>query len=406
MKPTAVPPTARSAVAPVPEGAGAQHRHGPEHDPEAVRDVRDLDHRRPPGPDPPRRARRCGTRRSGTRGATRADGPGPGGRIRRPCPDAGRSPARRRPPPVRHPPPSRWRCRALGHGSRDRARPRCSRSPPTRPRDRGPERPPRPSARLTSASRAAIISRSSRCVELLHRLDPRRIVHRVPLAVTEQGSALAQRLGHLPGHRPGRARLGRPLRRPALRWRYRRPTRHGRRAWTALRRPGPRPWGDRAYPRTGHAVPAVRRRRRRTPPSRSRLGIWHQSGGPPPRPRPTAVGGGCRARGAARRTCTPECRRRRPCVHPTRRGPMADTGCATATGRTKVRSAAVVAVAAWGATIPAKSTAKPDERHRHHRRHPVGRDDGAEHDEARPDDVQASVRHEPHAGWSRELHQE
>ena len=46
-------------------------------------------------------------------------------------------------------------------------------------------------------------------------------------------------------------------------------------------------------------------------------------------------------------------------VHPTRRGPMAEAGCATATGRTKVRSAAVVAVAAWGATIPAKSTANP-----------------------------------------------
>ena len=38
---------------------------------------------------------------------------------------------------------------------------------------------------------------------------------------------------------------------------------------------------------------------------------------------------------------------------------MADAGCATATGRTKVRSAAVVAVAACGATIPAKSTPKP-----------------------------------------------
>ena len=46
-------------------------------------------------------------------------------------------------------------------------------------------------------------------------------------------------------------------------------------------------------------------------------------------------------------------------VHPSRRGPTADAGCATATGRTKVRSAAVVAVAAWGATIPANSTPKP-----------------------------------------------
>ena len=46
-------------------------------------------------------------------------------------------------------------------------------------------------------------------------------------------------------------------------------------------------------------------------------------------------------------------------VHPMSRGPMAETGCATATGRTKVSKAAVVAVAAWGATIPAKSTPKP-----------------------------------------------
>ncbi len=41
--PMAVPPTARSAVAPVPERVGAQHRQGAEHDPEAVLDVRDLD---------------------------------------------------------------------------------------------------------------------------------------------------------------------------------------------------------------------------------------------------------------------------------------------------------------------------------------------------------------------------
>ena len=46
-------------------------------------------------------------------------------------------------------------------------------------------------------------------------------------------------------------------------------------------------------------------------------------------------------------------------VQPMRRGPMADAGWATATGRTKVSRAAVVAVAACGATIPVKSTAKP-----------------------------------------------
>ena len=46
-------------------------------------------------------------------------------------------------------------------------------------------------------------------------------------------------------------------------------------------------------------------------------------------------------------------------VHPTRRGPIAEAGCATATGSTNVRRAAVDAVAAGGATMPAKSTPKP-----------------------------------------------
>ncbi len=46
-------------------------------------------------------------------------------------------------------------------------------------------------------------------------------------------------------------------------------------------------------------------------------------------------------------------------VQPRRRGPTAEAGCATETGRTNVSSAAVDAVAAWGATMPAKSTAKP-----------------------------------------------
>ena len=44
---------------------------------------------------------------------------------------------------------------------------------------------------------------------------------------------------------------------------------------------------------------------------------------------------------------------------PTRRGPMADGGSATATGRTKVSRAAVAQVAIWGATMPAKRTRNP-----------------------------------------------
>ncbi len=46
-------------------------------------------------------------------------------------------------------------------------------------------------------------------------------------------------------------------------------------------------------------------------------------------------------------------------VHPRSRGPMAEAGCATETGRTNVKRAAVEAVAAGGATTPAKSTTKP-----------------------------------------------
>ena len=45
--------------------------------------------------------------------------------------------------------------------------------------------------------------------------------------------------------------------------------------------------------------------------------------------------------------------------HPRRRGPISEVGWATATGSTKVRRAAVEAVAAAGAAIPAKSTPKP-----------------------------------------------
>ena len=46
-------------------------------------------------------------------------------------------------------------------------------------------------------------------------------------------------------------------------------------------------------------------------------------------------------------------------VQPTNRGPTCDAGAATATGRTNVKSTAVVAVAAAGATVPAYRTAKP-----------------------------------------------
>ena len=46
-------------------------------------------------------------------------------------------------------------------------------------------------------------------------------------------------------------------------------------------------------------------------------------------------------------------------AQPNSRGPMSDTGPATATGRTKVSNAAVDAVATCGDTIPAYSTRNP-----------------------------------------------
>lgn len=46
-------------------------------------------------------------------------------------------------------------------------------------------------------------------------------------------------------------------------------------------------------------------------------------------------------------------------AQPSRRGPMAEAGWATATGRTKMSNVAVDAAAACGDTIPAKSTANP-----------------------------------------------
>ena len=46
-------------------------------------------------------------------------------------------------------------------------------------------------------------------------------------------------------------------------------------------------------------------------------------------------------------------------AQPIMRHPTADAGCATATDRTNVSNTAVDAVAAWGSTIPAKSTTNP-----------------------------------------------
>ena len=46
-------------------------------------------------------------------------------------------------------------------------------------------------------------------------------------------------------------------------------------------------------------------------------------------------------------------------AQPISRGPTAEAGWATATGNTKIKSAAVDAVAASGVTIPAKRTANP-----------------------------------------------
>ena len=69
-------------------------------------------------------------------------------------------------------------------------------------------------------------------------------------------------------------------------------------------------------------------------------------------------------------------------VHPTRRGPTAEAGWATATGRTKVSRAAVDAVAACGDAMPAKSTTKPTTAMVSDCGDLLRRDDRAQHDEA------------------------
>ena len=78
MKPTAVPPTARNAVAPVPKALDRSTDKVPSTTQNPCCDVGDLDHRRPRGPSPRRRAAHCGTRWSETTGATRAGGRRPG----------------------------------------------------------------------------------------------------------------------------------------------------------------------------------------------------------------------------------------------------------------------------------------------------------------------------------------
>ncbi len=93
----------------------------------------------------------------------------------------------------------------------------------------------------------------------------------------------------------------------------------------------------------------------------SRASVPWAAGEPPP-PRGWRTGGDAdrRASGPARRAGTREFSDTAPAsAKPPRRGPIEETGAATATGRTKVNSAAVDAVAACGATIPANRTTKP-----------------------------------------------
>ena len=105
---------------PVPSALGAQHRHRPEHDPEAVRDVGDLDHPDSQGPSPtaPRRALRNQTdrkERCDTSRWARGLWPrSPSAMPRRRAHFAASAPGWL---PASHRPPSRWRYRGRGRGS-------------------------------------------------------------------------------------------------------------------------------------------------------------------------------------------------------------------------------------------------------------------------------------------------
>ena len=380
-----------------PECTGAQHRHGPEHDPEAVRDVGDLDHPdREARPTAPRRALRNQTERNDrcdTRRWARACGAG----LVRPCRGGGRSPPRHRPPPARHRPPSRWRYRARGRGSLDRAHPRCSRLRASRAREarsRG-ERPlrlrstrprrlrgRRPSVDRASASSPALLrSAPDRGPggPRRRRATPPSGAASPPPARSPPGPGAAPSTTVVPDHGGG----------------CRRPTRGGPRAWRAPPHLTPPPSG---VGRAGElpAEPGSLTVTSPTPPGR-----------PAPRESDVDQTGHGREAAASRR-------RRLSCQgggHTSMHAVMQKTAAivqprARPDGRRRLRhrdgqdegqERRRVAVAAWGATIPAKST-RSRPLHGHDGRHLVGRDDGAQHDEAGAGDVEPPVGHEPVRG--------
>ena len=93
-------------------------------------------------------------------------------------------------------------------------------------------------------------------------------------------------------------------------------------------------------------------------------------------------------------------------VQPRRRGPMADVGCATANGEDEGQECSRRRRCRLRRDDPRKEHAEANQGHGHDRGHLVGRNEGAEHGEARACDVEASVGQEPRVGPSRELHQE
>ena len=152
---------------------------------------------------------------------------------------------------------------------------------------------------LTSASSSALISCSSRRVDSCTAIDVRRVLDWVPLAVADEGGGLMERLGHLLGDGPRRRGLVRPVLVADHRGVAGDPfdaahelgDRHGTRGGASRWIGGPGELLAQALP--------VRTRRPRMPHGPPRRGCARRPDGPPPRPRLRAAGAGCRARAAA-----------------------------------------------------------------------------------------------------------
>ena len=219
----------------------------------------------------------------------------------------------------------------------------------------------------TSASSTQATSLVQPSCRLAEPIAPDRVVDRMGVAVADQRGAQTKGLRHGLRHRPGAG--ARRASAVSILWpaqRFRPPTRPDRPAW-------PRPphrrrhrWAGTGSRRTGSGAATTPTPRPPGPRDRCLAPLRTAASWPTAdtvadsrRRRLSCQGVGQISMQAGMQKMPAE-------TQPTSRGPMAVAGAATATGSTKISRAAVDPVAAWGERIPAKSTAKPDHRHRHH----------------------------------------